>query len=558
MNRSRALLTFALFVAACGDDETSSTGSGGGASASTSTSTSVGPTTTTSSNGNPSAGGGDAGGGGPGGSGGSGAGDTGGAGPGGGGGDAGGGDVGGGGAGGGDGCCGAFSPVQPDDVVPVTAEPLVESGTRLRARWLDGGGGARLFQGFRDTDLDIDCTFEFLGDGVAHCVPEAAITPYFSDPGCSQPVGLDDACSPGVPSYARSLETVESAETCRTESRFTYYPIDPDAPLGLSLVYYDFGNGCLPLDLDAFYMTYELGPALDPSTFAGATAEIAALSGPLDREYLEAEDGATQPTWLIDDAFGVCFYDGFDEPRCAPIMEPSAGYQAFTDAECAVEVPDVGLDIHAPSCLDPVVVSRYDGATCEQLHYQAEPFEADYVRVNGECVDGDLGDAFQTGAVIPRTEFAPMEYLGVGSGRLQAITWAVDGHPVAQRNLVWDTELEIGCEPKLMDGVQRCMPTDTVETQVGAFADAGCTELLVEWFGQCAAPEFSTEYKEHPICSVTPPVAVYRRTEQYLEPTAYLLEDEDCVAIDVPDGIVLHRAEEVDLGDFATFDEVVD
>ena len=65
------------------------------------------------------------------------------------------------------------------------------SGTRLRARYVSGGG-ARELVGFFDTQRNEECTFQRADDGRWRCVPKAssisATTGTFSDAGCTIPV----------------------------------------------------------------------------------------------------------------------------------------------------------------------------------------------------------------------------------------------------------------------------------------------------------------------------------------------------------------------------------
>src|SRR5262245_60483032 len=51
------------------------------------------------------------------------------------------------------------------------AEPAWGSGSRMRARVLDGGGGALRQSGWHDTQLDLDCNIAPVGDGEGRCVP---------------------------------------------------------------------------------------------------------------------------------------------------------------------------------------------------------------------------------------------------------------------------------------------------------------------------------------------------------------------------------------------------
>jgi hypothetical protein len=67
---------------------------------------------------------------------------------------------------------------------------VVTSGSRLRARFFDGGGGALMFKAWYDTELDIECRFDLAADGKQRCLPLA-----------EEPWGEGTACvaSPSLP-----------------------------------------------------------------------------------------------------------------------------------------------------------------------------------------------------------------------------------------------------------------------------------------------------------------------------------------------------------------------
>ena len=77
------------------------------------------------------------------------------------------------------------------------------SGSRLRAKVLDGGGGARTFETWRDTELGVDCRFATAEDGQLRCVPDSQDVSYL-DPACTEPVMLETRdASNAIVDYAR-------------------------------------------------------------------------------------------------------------------------------------------------------------------------------------------------------------------------------------------------------------------------------------------------------------------------------------------------------------------
>src|SRR4051812_83341 len=64
-----------------------------------------------------------------------------------------------------------------------------KSGSRLRAR-LATAGSARLFVGWHDTALAIDCNYAVASDGTMRCLPEYNVSSFYDDSECKNPVGV--------------------------------------------------------------------------------------------------------------------------------------------------------------------------------------------------------------------------------------------------------------------------------------------------------------------------------------------------------------------------------
>lgn len=90
--------------------------------------------------------------------------------------------------------CGKDAIVATKDPMPDAAkvtDPGDTAGSRLKVRAYVGDDGSKQFLGWRDTKLNLDCTFEALGDGTARCLPALATTsPYFVDAACSTPLAV--------------------------------------------------------------------------------------------------------------------------------------------------------------------------------------------------------------------------------------------------------------------------------------------------------------------------------------------------------------------------------
>lgn len=86
-----------------------------------------------------------------------------------------------------------------------------ESGSRLRARYYDGGDGSRAYVGFYDTALQVNCSPLKATDGVTRCLPaSASVAKLYSDPSCSAPIlGFIGTCS-APPSMVSLTDTSSS------------------------------------------------------------------------------------------------------------------------------------------------------------------------------------------------------------------------------------------------------------------------------------------------------------------------------------------------------------
>src|SRR5690349_13292969 len=70
-------------------------------------------------------------------------------------------------------------------VVPAPSGSEWTSGSRLRAQIEDGGDGAAIFVGWRDTQLGAWCNFDFHADGSLRCLPQPGGL-FYLDAGCTE------------------------------------------------------------------------------------------------------------------------------------------------------------------------------------------------------------------------------------------------------------------------------------------------------------------------------------------------------------------------------------
>jgi hypothetical protein len=76
----------------------------------------------------------------------------------------------------------------------------VVSGSRVRAMFYDGGGGALLFRGWFDSELGIPCTFARTRNGQMRCLPSGQPAVFF-DSTCTAPVWGTECRTSPPPAY---------------------------------------------------------------------------------------------------------------------------------------------------------------------------------------------------------------------------------------------------------------------------------------------------------------------------------------------------------------------
>jgi hypothetical protein len=158
-----------------------------------------------------------------------------------------------------------------DPVGMATADPN-QSGTRLKLTYYAGADGSKQAAGLHDSMLNVDCSFETMGDGTLRCAPvyavSALISSYYADAACSQPLALTYAgCS--VPAYAASAES----SSCPWQQ--THHVFAVSGPYSGASYYSGSPGSCSgPNPASAVSGSfYAPGAELPPSNFVQATIQ---------------------------------------------------------------------------------------------------------------------------------------------------------------------------------------------------------------------------------------------------------------------------------------------
>jgi hypothetical protein len=378
-------------------------------------------------------------------------------------------------------------------------EPAVEqgwhSGSRLRARVLDGRNRAQEFVGWHDLKLGMDCAFDrgedgkagtLAADGKQRCLPTEPAGVIYADAACSV-VGVSvSACADGQQWFAVT-DTVQGAP----ESRTRVYRALGAAPATL---YRAGDSGCQVATLRESEEAL-LAVEVDPATFVGAEEHLGPTSGEIAPRVLKAEDGASTVVGFHDvvrdaDCFRETWYGPGD--RCLPFMWAGAWVGTyFSDASCTErvaknysdQVPEVAFGNYTEGCRSAkadvyAVGKRHDGPV--------------YRGQGATCVlvtDTSPATYYRYGADISST-FPLLETRRSTRGTVRADRVIGADVPMpAQTRFVLGATGE-ACSVARLAGGLRCVPW-SAQSPSRLFADAGCSALATEWWlrTDCAPPE---------------------------------------------------------------------
>jgi hypothetical protein len=204
------------------------------------------------------------------------------------------------------------------------------SGTRLKAHYLDGGGGARRLLAFHDSLLDIECNFVETAPGQYACLPLLQ-TYWFSDAACTAPTLPAVGRCPSAPAFvAGELISVRSADcnalvgACSLVAQETQ-----DPAFALS-----FNGACAaPLQRPASEGLWTTQP--EPlARFVRGTASTVGAVGGIQATRVTGEDGAFTALDLVT-AGSTCTPIAFDAvERCVPGLLGQLFLNAYTDSSC--------------------------------------------------------------------------------------------------------------------------------------------------------------------------------------------------------------------------------
>ena len=384
---------------------------------------------------------------------------------------------------------------------PVPIAGLYQSGTRIRAHVTDGGGGARRFDGWYDTQLQTPCTFQPATDGVRRCVPMAHIVygpTLYLDAACSAPV--TDYVDPTVaaPFFATQGSKVVAppagcgadllATGAYDEHLVAAWRVGPEQPGAATTFYRDDSGACI----DRLVSSGPIHP-LEPVAAAqlvAATKSVEARGPSMAVEVLSADDGTKEIGRTFDTTLGrPCFpswvYFVTDDYRCyASTAEPPVGLPQGCGngavAACADEIALVG-GVCGPSFYNLAAAAcGPSSGTGFQFHELGAPFDPQrFPSLTSDLVGtGRLRLVITRPSDDDRALFVNPSYFA-----------AQDRYTPGP---FFDTERQLPCDPATFeDGTIRCLTYDALWAE--NYSDPACSNPIA---AQPTAP---------PPCATTAP-----------------------------------------------------
>ncbi len=360
----------------------------------------------------------------------------------------------------------AGSACAPEDPAGPTYVPLVapwKSGTRLRATLRVGSDGARIFEHWYDTALDLDCSFAPTAMGY-RCLPLARGRGAHATQTCTDEgaLTLTRGC-PGLPGHDDRVALEPEAGTC---------PLQWSAAeamgsgWGIS-VYRRSGDTCTQQRSDV--TNDRRAEPLDVAQFATATASLARV-GDVGIRQLQTAGGAQQRLALTDPDGLECDQGQLEgHGRCVP--GPILTARVFADANCSTPAAE------DTSCGE----ARYARRTGSEEFFALGPaLEVFYAQTDGGCepVQEPTALAYALQAAVPRESFPQLERVLMDADDFVPQWWRHQSE-----TLIWDPKGWLldnrACDTRSFLDYEACLSIglDSVPHApiLGPYADADCT-----------------------------------------------------------------------------------
>lgn len=149
---------------------------------------------------------------------------------------------------------------------------------RLQPTYRNSDDGACWFQGWYDTTLETDCSFELMSDGKLRCVPDVLSGPTpiiaYSDADCTveEAYAVQGTCAAAPPKYTGTYG--DGTPSSCSMTNIVYAIGEVVAAAELPTLYTKSGDACVEAGLSPASAYLKLGTRLPPSTFMEGTLMV--------------------------------------------------------------------------------------------------------------------------------------------------------------------------------------------------------------------------------------------------------------------------------------------
>jgi len=235
-------------------------------------------------------------------------------------------------------------------------------GSRIRGTYVVTDDGVKKWVNWHDRELDFDCEFFRLNDGLYHCAPNNwdLSDEFFTDADCTDAAytrGLQQTCTPM--NYVFLLDDIDCSKD--DVSGYRYYELG-DAVSAATPLYRFSGTDCVAATTPSDGV-FRKGAEVDYSKFVTATYGPLTTEGRLQGYGMSAADGTRQLTiWFDTELQTKCRLDTAEDgvERCLP---DGVSITYYADAACSAPLAQAqNACIDAPS----PYLARYPGASCPE------------------------------------------------------------------------------------------------------------------------------------------------------------------------------------------------
>jgi len=361
---------------------------------------------------------------------------------------------------------------------------LFASGTRLKAHYLDAGGGARQLLAFHDSVLDIECRFVETAAGSYACLPVRE-TSVFSDADCSAPVL--DVIGPCPNAPAPLAGELISARSTDCSARVAAYSVDGRQAQAQTSVLSLYGVCQLWAAGGEPHTVWTTKP--EPlARFVQGTVSTVGAAGGVQATRVTADDGAFTTLELV--SAGVpCIPGSVDGVlRCLPALSGQPFVGAYTDANCTDQKVAIVTSNLSERCAarQPQYQVETTSLNCgtTTIYTLGDPLSTVFGKDN-RCESLNLNrfggrSFYRIGAPVSSSVFPEAGVVQISN---EAITMRFfadrTGVPLLQAFGPWTlpdgTPCSIFTDP---GGQKRCLHDWLMKGFTAYFADASCTQPI--------------------------------------------------------------------------------